>query len=147
MTSACAAREQPALGCTTMNFIAPKRRRPRRGGFGRAVVALIVAASACAATAAQGSTTTRECNVAGPATRVMVTAGSATTCRFAGETFRAVLASYRVHGLHFDETVSVSDHTIVVSWVGTKVICMSPTGHAAYVSFSIAEMNRQIRLA
>jgi hypothetical protein len=129
-----------------MNSIAPLGRWPLRRGFGRGVVAVIVAASACAAVA-RGSTATHGCNVAGPATRLTVTAGNATTCRFAGETFRAVLASYRVHGLHFDETVRVSGRTIVVSWIGTKVICMSSTGRAAYVSFSIAEMNRQIRLA
>ena len=134
---------QPALGCMTMNLIAPIRGVALRRGFGTVLVAVIVAASACAA-AAQGSTTTHECNVAGPATRLIVTAGIATTCRFAGETFRAVLASYRVHGLHFDETVRVSGQTILVSWIGTKVSCMSR--HGAYVSFSVADMNRQIRL-
>ncbi len=135
--------DQPALGCMTMNLIAPIRGVALRRGFGTVLVAVIVAASACAA-AAQGSTTTHECNVAGPATRLVVTAGNATTCRFAGETFRAVLASYRVHGLHFDETVRVSGQTILVSWIGTKVSCVSR--HGAYVSFSVADMNRQIRL-
>ena len=104
---------------------------------------MIVAASGAAA-AAQGSTTTHECNIAGPATRVNVTAGKGTTCQFAGATFRAVLASYRVHGLHFDERVTVSGRPILVSWIGTKIICMSRAG--AYVSFSLADMNRQIRL-
>jgi hypothetical protein len=73
----------------------------------------------------------------------MVTASNATTCRFAGETFRAVLATYRVHGLHFDELVHVSGHPIIVSFTGTKIIC---TGHTEYVTFSRAEMNRQIQL-
>ena len=126
-----------------MDLIAPVRRVALRRGFVTALVTVIVAASACAA-AAQGSTTTHECDVAGPAARLTVTAGSATTCVFAGETFRAVLASYRVHGLHFDETLRVSGQTILVSWIGTKVSCI--TRHGAYVSFSIAEMNRQIRL-
>jgi hypothetical protein len=75
----------------------------------------------------------------------MVTAGNTTTCRFAGETFRAVLASYRVHGLHYDETFRVSGQTIIVAFNATTVTCMSQ--HAAYVTFTIAEMNRQIRLA
>jgi hypothetical protein len=63
---------------------------------------------------------------------------------FAGETFRALLASYRVHGLHLDETLRVSGQTILVSWIGTKVSCI--TRHGAYVSFSVAQLNRQIRL-
>jgi hypothetical protein len=130
-----------------MNLIAPICRVPLRRGFARGVVVAVIVAASGGAAAAQGSTSTHQCNVAGPATRVMVTAGNGTTCRFAGETFRAVLASYRVHGLHFDETVRVSGHPIVVSWIGTKVICMSRTGRAAYVSFSLAEMNRQIRLS
>ena len=126
-----------------MNLTAPVHRAVLRRGFVTALVTVIVAASACAA-AARGSTTTHECNIAGPATRLTVTAGNATTCVFAGETFRAVLASYRVHGLRFDETLRVSGRTILVSWIGTKVSCI--TRHGAYVSFSVAEMNWQIRL-
>ena len=105
---------------------------------------MIVAASGGAA-AAQGSTSTHECNIAGPASKVTVKAGKRTTCRFAGATFRAVLASYRVHGLHFDERVTVAGRPILVSWIGTRIICMSRQG--AYVTFSLADMNRQIRLS
>ena len=129
----------------TMNSIARICRGPQRGGFARGVLVAVIVAVSGGAAAAQGSTSTHRCNIAGPAARVTVTAGKGTTCRFAGETFRAVLASYRVHGLHFDERVTVSGRVILVSWIGTKIICMSR--HGAYVSFSQADMNRQIQLS